>query len=131
MRLLLLALLLALPGTALAAVACPERLPEIAPAGFERGGLGAGRGANTPLREVWLIDGLPGEETAGAPTILAPEERRGRPPRVLNGWSLPANEPRLLVCIYGEGVWLRLALPPGLRRCTQAAGPEPMSMRCE
>lgn len=116
---------------ALAGIECPARLPEIAPAGFERGGLGAGRGANSPLREVWLIDGVPGDETAGAPTILHPDEMRGRPPRAIIAWTIPPDEPRLLVCIYRDGVWLRTALPAGTRRCTQTADPQGMAMRCE
>jgi hypothetical protein len=131
MRPSLLAILLALPGAAAAAIACPDRLPEIAPSGFERGGLGAGRGANSPLREVWVIDGLPGDEAAGAPTILPPDATSGRPPRAVNGWTLPIGEKRLLVCIYGDGVWLRMALPDGLRRCTQTTGGRGMTMRCE
>ncbi|WP_270933805.1 hypothetical protein, partial [Falsiroseomonas oryzae] len=71
MRAVLLAILLGLPAApALAVLACPERLEEIPPAPFERQGLGAGRGAGTPLREVWLIDGVPGDEAAGAPALL-------------------------------------------------------------
>lgn len=131
MRAALALVLLMLPGPALAAVACPDRLPEIAPAGFERGGLGAGRGANSALREVWLIDGPPGDEAAGAPTILAPDERSGRPPRIVNSWRLPPGEIRLLVCIYADGVWLRMALPQGLTRCVQTVGAPPMTMRCD
>jgi hypothetical protein len=131
MRALLLAILCLAAPPAMAAVACPDRLPEIAPGSFERGGLGAGRGGNTPLREVWVIDGVPGDETAGAPTILHPDETRGRPPRAVNAWRIPADEPRLLVCIYGEGTWLRQAIPAGTRRCTQSVEPPRMTMRCE
>lgn len=131
MRAALLSLPLCLATPALAAVECPARLPEIAPAFFERGGLGAGRGANSPLREVWLIDGTPGDETAGAPTILQPDEMRGRPPRAINAWTIPPGEPRLLVCIYGDGVWLRMALPAGTGRCVQSADPRGMGLRCE
>lgn len=125
------ALLLLLAAPAHAAVDGPARLPEIAPAGFERQGLGAGRGTNSPLQEVWLIDGLPGEEMAGAPAILAPDATQGRPPRAINSWQLPPGEPRLLVCIYGAGTWLRTALPNGLRRCVQEVGPPRMTMRCD
>jgi hypothetical protein len=131
MRTLLPALLLLASGPALGAVACPDRLPEIPPAPFERGGLGAGRGGNSALAEVWVIDGPPGDETAGAPTILAPDDQRGRVPRIVSTWQIPAGEQRLLVCIYRDGVWLRAALPPGTRSCVQVAEPHRMAMRCE
>ncbi|WP_270936366.1 STY0301 family protein, partial [Falsiroseomonas oryzae] len=93
--------------------------------------LGAGRGAGTPLREVWLIDGVPGDEAAGAPALLAPDETRGRPPRFVNTWIVAPGESRLLVCIYGGGVWLRAVLPSSVRRCTQTGDPQRMAMRCE
>jgi hypothetical protein len=132
MRRVTLALLLLLPAApSLGATACPDRLPEIAPAPFERQGLGAGRGARSALRETWLIDGAPGEETAGAPTILAPDTTRGRPPRVVNAWTVAPGDQRLLVCIYDGGVWLRAALPAGTRRCEQVVEPPRMTMRCE
>jgi hypothetical protein len=131
MRIPIVIALLAWSGPALAALSCPDRLAEIPPAPFERGGLGAGRGANSPLQEVWMVDGVPGDEAAGAPAILHPDEMRGRPPRAINTCHIPADEPRLLVCIYGQGTWLRAALPHGLKRCVQTAEPHRMGRRCD
>ena len=67
MRRVLFALLLHRPLAAATGIACPDRLPEVAPDGVERGGFGAGRGAQSALRAISVIDGVPGNETAGAP----------------------------------------------------------------
>lgn len=128
-RILLTALILTSPTKAFASLECPMRLEEITPHPFERHGLGAGRGANSPLEEVWVIDGLPGHEAAGAPTILAPDDQRGRAPRVMNTWRLNFEE-RLLVCIYGGGAYLRATIPPAAKQCVQMIEPGGMRMRC-
>jgi|GEM_PF-7061528 len=132
MRWLSVLLALLLPAPALAAIACPDRLPdEGAPAPFERQGLGGGRGMRSPLGEAWLVYGQPGEETKPAPAISAPDRSTGRPPRFTNGWEIDTRDPMLLVCIYGGGVWLRAPLPTGTRRCTQTGDGQRMTMRCE
>ncbi len=132
MRALALTVMLALPAApALAALACPEHLPDQAPAPFERQGLGAGRGTRSPLTEAWLVYGGPGEETKPAPAISAPDSSRGRPPRFTNSWDLAARDPMLLVCIYRDGVWLRAPVPEGTKRCVQESDGRRMTMRCE
>jgi len=132
MRALALTVMLVLPGApALAALSCPERLPEAAPAPFERQGLGAGRGNRSPLTEAWVVQGEAGEETKPAPAISAPDSSSGRPPRFTNSWDLSSRDPMLLVCIYRDGVWLRAPLPEGTRRCVQSGEAARMTMRCE
>lgn len=132
MRALLLAALLGLPIPALAAVTCPDRLPEDgAPAPFERLGLGGGRGLRSPLQEAWLVYGGPGDEMRAAPATSAPDESRGTASRFTNSWALEPRERMLLVCIYGAGIWLRTPLPDGTRRCVQTGDAGRMTMRCE
>ncbi|MGG5819705.1 STY0301 family protein [Falsiroseomonas sp. HW251] len=132
MRLLAVLIALLLPLPAMAAIACPDRLPdEGAPPPFERLGLGAGRGMRSALVEAWLVYGAPGEETKPAPAISAPDRSTGRAPRFTNSWDLDTRDPMLLVCIYGQGVWLRAPVPAGTRRCTQTGDGRSQAMRCE